>query len=131
MDTTEKFKKVMNILEENELCNSTVNHNMFDKLTEEDFLDKDLIESIIVKIKGYEDRMENNPNKYPENIMQYLRQREGLDKYDTSYDLELNKLSKNQVFKEVLNWNGLLGGYDSTIKNWITDIYEIDLNSIR
>ena len=74
---------------------------------------------------------ENVPNNYPKNIMYELRQREGLDKNDTNKDDQLNSLSKNEVFREVLYWNGLLGGYDHTIKAWVKDIYGIDLNEIE
>ncbi|HHT7008396.1 TPA: hypothetical protein ACTZ3A_000935 [Bacillus cereus] len=28
-------------------------------------------------------------------------------------------------------WNGLLGGYDVTIKDWIKDIYGLDLDKIN
>jgi hypothetical protein len=130
MNRTDRFKKVMEILEINNLCNNTVNHCMFDKLEPNELDNSTIVNEIIVKIKAYEDRLENNPNNYPENIMQYLRQRDGLDKYDTSNDQEFNKMSKSQVFKEVLNWNGLLGGYDTTMKRWIFDIYSVDLDKI-
>ncbi|HCL4447220.1 TPA: hypothetical protein N2D16_002825 [Clostridium botulinum] len=86
---------------------------------------------IAEKIKNYNKYIENNDNKYSEEIMQYLRQREGLEKYDYSQDKKLNKLSPNQVFSEIVRWNGLLGGYEDTIKHWIKEIYGIDLNLIN
>ena len=69
--------------------------------------------------------------KYPEYIMKYLRQRTGLEEDDTSSDDRLNNMSKNEVFKEVLSWNGLLSNWDIDIKAWIKDIYEIDLDEIK
>lgn len=69
--------------------------------------------------------------KYPEYIMKDLRQRRGLEEGDASMDDKLNDMSKNRVFKEVLNWNGLLGNWDIDIKAWIKDIYGIDLDEIE
>lgn len=69
----------------------------------------------------------NSENKYPEYIMQDLRQRRGLEPDDTSEDKDINTLSPNEAFYEVCQWDGLLG-YDSTIKNWIKDIYKVDLD---
>lgn len=131
MNRTDRFKKVMGILYVNNLSNNTVNHCMFDELKPSELDNQIIINEIVEKIKAYEERLENNPNKYSENIMQYLRQRDGLDKHDTSNDRELSEMSKNQAFKEVLNWNGLLGGYDTTIKNWILNIYGLDLDEIE
>lgn len=71
--------------------------------------------------------MENNDNKYSESIMQQLRLRNGLkDKYDNSIDEEINNTSEDQIFADLLAWNGLLG-WDDTIKRWIEEIYKIEL----
>lgn len=67
---------------------------------------------------------------YPEYIMKTLRQRLGLDESDTSKDNYLNTLSKNEVLYEVCQWDGLLG-YDTIIKRWVNDIYDIDLDNIN
>lgn len=64
--------------------------------------------------------------RYPENIMKDLRQREGLEPNDTSMDEELQQMSPNEAFDEVLMWNGLIG-YARTIKSWIEDIYNIEI----
>ncbi|KJR69194.1 MULTISPECIES: hypothetical protein [Bacillus] len=69
--------------------------------------------------------------KYPISIIQYVRQREGLDKEDDSMDKEILKMSKSEVFRDVLAWNGLLGGWDSIIKNWVKSIYGIDLDDFE
>lgn len=66
---------------------------------------------------------------YPENILKFLRKREGLEPQDTSQDEELNKLSPDKVFEKIVVWNGLLGDYDTIIKEWIKDIYRVDLEN--
>ena len=68
-------------------------------------------------------------NKYPENIMGYLRQRKGLEPDDTTRDNEINTLTPNEAFEEVLEWDGLIG-YAYIIKRWIEDIYGIDLDAM-
>ena len=68
-------------------------------------------------------------NKYPENIMGYLRQRKGLEPDDTTRDNEINLMTPNEAFEEVLEWDGLIG-YAYIIKRWIEDIYGIDLDAM-
>lgn len=68
-------------------------------------------------------------NKFPENIMRYLRQRKGLEPDDTTCDNEINTLTSNEAFEEVLEWEGICN-YAYTIKRWIEDIYGIDLNEM-
>lgn len=48
-----------------------------------------------------------------------------------SMDRELNELSPNEVFEIVVCWNGLLGGYAETIKDWVNEIYGVDLDKIQ
>jgi hypothetical protein len=67
-------------------------------------------------------------SKYPEYIMRVLRQRKDLDETDRSMDDILNEYSSSRAFKELLEWEGIIG-WDNTIKSWIRDIYNIDLNS--
>ena len=69
--------------------------------------------------------------RYPEYIIRYLRQRKGLDADDTSLDERLHAMSPSDVFAETLEWNGLLGGWDSQIKGWIMGIYGIDLDAVE
>lgn len=85
---------------------------------------------IINKIIEYKNYMDNN-NKYSDEIMRYLRQREGLDEYDFSNDEEINQMSPNEVFDNVLKWKVLVGGYSYTIKKWIKEIYGVDLEEIK
>lgn len=64
---------------------------------------------------------------YPVYIFETVRQRLGLDKDDPSLDVKILNMSEDQIFSHVVNWNGLLGYYDSTIKNWVKDIYNVNL----
>lgn len=67
---------------------------------------------------------------YPEHILKMVRKRWGLAENDTSKDSGINKMEPDRVFYEVLNWNGLLGGWDFTIAEWVRDIYGVDLHEI-
>jgi|LakMenEpi03Aug12_release.lakeMendotaPanAssembly.Ray.scaffolds.fasta_scaffold303541_3 hypothetical protein len=131
MNSTERFKIVMDILDLNDLGNCSRNHSIFEDLKDEELSNIEKVDKIIEKIKIYESSLENNSNRYSENTMQALRQRNKIDKYDTSKDEKLNKINPKEVFSEVCQWNGLLGNYDETIKGWIKDIYGIDLNDIK
>jgi hypothetical protein len=77
---------------------------------------------------NYTEKLEE---KYPLHIIQNVRQRFGLEKNDTSTDEEILKMTSKDVFKEVVAWNGLLGGYDTTIKEWIKSIYGIDIDDFQ
>lgn len=68
-------------------------------------------------------------NKYPENIMICIRQRFDMSGSDTSKDDIINEMTPDEVFEEVCEWHGLIG-YDYTIKSWIRDIYNIDLDEL-
>lgn len=68
-----------------------------------------------------------NMRKYPEYIMYYVRQRLGLEPYDTSKDDAINAMSESEIFAHVCDWNGLIG-YSNTIMIWIKDIFRKDLN---
>ncbi|HDR7922606.1 hypothetical protein [Bacillus paranthracis] len=67
---------------------------------------------------------------YPLHLIETVRRSLGLDKDDTSMDNTILEMDKSEVFAGVVQWNGLLGGYDVTIKDWIKDIYGIDLDDI-
>lgn len=69
-------------------------------------------------------------NKYPEYIMRALRQRRDLEEYDTSEDEYIYRMSPNEVFSEVCEWEGFLG-YTGTIRGWIEAIYGIDLDEVN
>lgn len=95
-------------------------------MSDEELFDENKIYEKISIIQKHQIRIENNPNKYSESIMECVRQRLGLEKYDDSRDEEINHLSPDEVFDHVCNWNGLLG-YATTIKSWVEDIYKLKL----
>ena len=68
-------------------------------------------------------------DRYSLSIVYALRQRAGLDKHDESMDDRFLRMDKSDVLHEVMEWNGLLGGWDYTIKDWIKSIYGIDLDN--
>lgn len=55
---------------------------------------------------------------YPEYILKKLRMRNGRDEDDHSHDECFNKMNKNTVFSEVLEWDGLIGGWGSIIRGY-------------
>lgn len=69
-------------------------------------------------------------DRYPEYILRYLRQRKGLEEDDTHLDDKFQSMSPDHVFSEVLEWEGLLGGWDRQIKGWIHDIYGVDIDEM-
>lgn len=128
MTDSERFVMVMNILNENGLGSSGIYDIMFKKLSDEELTDNNKVQDILKIISEYEERCDNPTSKYPEHIMRYLRQVRGFDEFDTSIDKEINKCTPNEAFSDICVWNGLLGGYDAIIKDWIKDIYNIDLD---
>ena len=82
-----------------------------------------------MKIEKWYDSSEYE-GKYPENIMEDVRERLGLESDDDSRDKEIMEMSKDKILDEVVKWNGLIN-YGDTIKNWVQDIYNIDLDSLK
>lgn len=64
--------------------------------------------------------------RYPNFIMEYVRQNLGVEEDDTSRDDEINNMLKKEVLARVLEWNGICG-YTDDIIQWINDIYNINL----
>ena len=64
--------------------------------------------------------------KYPEYIMERLRQRYDLAADDTSMDCEFGEWTKGKVFREVLEWEGICG-YSDWLLGLVEDIYGIEL----
>lgn len=126
MTRQERVKRYMEILDEYDEGNSGWNWDILDKLSDKELFEEDAILKKITIIREHSDRLENPTNKYPESIMEDIRMRLGLEKYDTAKDEQINEMPKDVIFSMVCNWNGLLG-YDSTIKTWIKDIYGIQL----
>lgn len=125
MERMERVKRYMEILNKYDEGNSSYNWDILDKLSDEDLYNEEKIMEKINIIQKHQERIENNLNRYPEEIMECVRQRCGLEKFDDSKDEEINQLSPDEVFDHVCNWNGLLG-YASTIKSWIRDIYNMN-----
>lgn len=126
MTRQERVKRYMEILDEYDEGNSGWNWDILDKLSDKELFEEDAILKKITIIREHSDRLENPTNKYPESIMEDIRMRLGLEKYDTAKDEQINEMPKDVIFSMVCNWNGLLG-YDSTIKTWIKDIYGVEL----
>lgn len=127
MTRQERVKRYMEILDEYDEGNSGWNWDILDKLSDKELFEENAILEKIAIIRAHSERLENPTNKYPESIMEDIRMRLGLEKYDTAKDEQINEMPKDVIFSMVCNWNGLLG-YDSTIKTWIKDIYGVDLD---
>lgn len=69
-------------------------------------------------------------NKYFDYIMEAVRQNLGLEADDTSRDDEISGMTRQEVLTRVCNWNGLIN-YAETIREWIEDIWGIDLDDIE
>jgi hypothetical protein len=67
-------------------------------------------------------------NKYPDYMMEIFRQRDDLDINDTSKDNIYNNYSPKKAFKEMCEWEGLIG-WSEQIKIWIRDTYNIDVDN--
>lgn len=120
-------ENIFTILERNELDHTFRNCRLYEEFSKNIEDEKEVVQKIV----EYNEYLENNNNKYSDEIMGYLRQRYRLDKYDFSEDKRLNNLPSDEVFEHVVEWNGLLGGYAETIKNWVKEIYGVDLNEIE
>ena len=127
MKREERVKRYMEILNKNEKNNCVKNWEIFDKLSDDELFDDTKIEECIKLITEINKKLENNINKYPDYIMEYVRQNLGFDKHDTSEDKDINEMSKSDIFEKVCNWNNLYW-YSEYIKSWIKDIYGIDLD---
>lgn len=74
-------------------------------------------------------QQQKNTDRLSDEILGYVRQRLGADdEDDTSYDNEINMMTNNELFDEVLNWIGIIG-YGNDIRLWIDEIYGTSLNS--
>ena len=65
---------------------------------------------------------------YPDNIMEILRQRVGLDEDDTSRDGELQTLTPVEALEECLSWEGI-EGYTGWILDVIRDTFKVKLKN--
>ena len=67
-------------------------------------------------------------HNYPDYVLKVLRQRFRKSEDDTSMDEYFQTISPDEVFNEILEWEGLLG-YTHRILSWIQDIYKVRLNN--
>ena len=62
-----------------------------------------------------------------EYILRDVRLSLGIDENDSSQDDAIMKMPKKEIFRRICNFNGLIN-YSNTIKKWIEDIYNIELD---
>lgn len=127
MTRQERVSEYVRILNRYGEGNSVWNWSMLDQLADDELFDESKVLEKIYLIQAHNVRIENNPNRYPENIMEVVRQRIGLEKQDVSRDSEINQFCQAEVLELVCDWEGLVG-YACIIKSWIKDIYKIDLD---
>ena len=94
---------------------------------------------IAASVKGIEDidtsLLSEPPGKspgmaYSVGIMQTLRQKRGLEPNDTSQDAAINDMGHHEAFRNVLEWEGIIG-FDYKIRDWVKEIYGIELGVWR
>lgn len=64
---------------------------------------------------------------YNKKVMEALRQRRGLEPGDSSKDGDIMSMSKQDVFNEYCEWNGLLHGYGHELLKIVENIYNMNL----
>ena len=64
--------------------------------------------------------------RYPEHIMKIIREVHGIEPVNHNYDAAFQLLEPVEVFKQVLEWEGIIG-YDHQILVWIRDIFKVDV----
>lgn len=69
-----------------------------------------------------------NKLKYPDYIVEAVRQNLGLDYSDDSKDDEINQMNPDEVLERYWTWNGIIG-YADQMKESIADIYGIDFET--
>jgi hypothetical protein len=65
--------------------------------------------------------------KYPEHVMKAVRGRLGYDEEDIAADTEINEMSADEVFEALVAWTLGYSSWADTIKNWVSDIYNVQL----
>jgi hypothetical protein len=91
-------------------------------------LNHDEFYTIIAPWEPFEEESVTNRlmEKYPEHIVEYVRQNLGLTEDDTSLDGEILAMSRDEVLDRVCAWNGLIG-FGDTVKDWVQDVYGVEL----
>lgn len=103
--------------------------NILDELSDAELKDKEKTADAMHTFLRYKERIENPTNRYPEYIMQFVRQLRGLGKYDDSQDEDINNgMTPDEVFESVCAWNGF-NGYAENFKMWVSDVYNVNLQT--
>lgn len=66
--------------------------------------------------------------RYSEGIMRAVRQSMGLSEDNVSRDNDILQMPKDEVFRRILAAHGF-AFYERSIKQWIKEIWGIDLNT--
>lgn len=117
------FDNAFVFLQEHDLDSSCVNYGICEEYRYSRLTKQELVN----KIKDYNYYLDNRDSKYSDEVLYCLRQRRGYDKFDYNHDEEFNDWTNDEVFEAVVGWNGLLGSYHQTIKNWVEEIYKVEL----
>lgn len=64
--------------------------------------------------------------RWPENVMEMIRQRLDLEEDDASRDDEINAMSPMEAFEHVLLWEGIIG-HTYYIVQWVNDLFNVNL----
>lgn len=68
-------------------------------------------------------KQNSNLKKFPESIMKDLRERYGEGENDTSVDQKIMERPPREIFREICEWNGLIGMHSERILSWVQSIY--------
>lgn len=132
MTDAERFFKIKSILREKDEGFSLRGFKFLDKLSDEELFNPEKVDSVIRDLKAYEQNLSSpeNTNKYPEYIMRSIRNSLGIDAYSTEIDDEINSMDRDELFNRICSWHGL-GSYGTAIKQWVEDIYNVQLDPQR
>lgn len=126
MNQQERNKFIKDILEKNGLELCRYNMEQVDRLSDLDLISIHGSDKIVKELKRYEAWCDKSKMKYPEKIMCDVRQNLGLDRVDTSKDIEIYKMDRKDILNAVCKSNGL-GNCGYSIIQWIEYIYQVKL----
>lgn len=128
MTNSERIRKIGKIFMDAGLgFGSVSDHEFFDKLSDDELNDSAKVSEALKQLNEYNSNVSTSQNKYSDEIMRIVRQRLGLNAFDTSKDSLINEMDKGEIFDHVCKWEGFVG-YSDTIKGWVLDIYGVDLD---
>ncbi len=119
------IQAICDILDKNNLNSNFLNVDLYRHYNKQEVDEKVIID----KINSYHNYVNTNKLPYSEEIMRIIRDSKLNNKYDYSRDNELiSVLGKDDVFKILLNYLGLKDTHYTVIKDWIENIYNVNLN---